>query len=238
MKPTVINHELRTIHFQYNSDKPLSDFETRAVLEYVKMHNTLSDLQKRHSKINGTLFQLDSNLKAVEEELNLLEEAVRKCGPLAGYTNEECEKMGITEGSIDVNTVIEKAICHQKKMDICFEETHKFRAEMKTWEANSDKFADEVDAYDKNYFSPIIQNYKEMEIYSCSLDEDMQGFYQIYDDLFLNTKKQFVKTWNEYGKRFNIYLEKVREVFNRTDKMGQKANELINKKKMGGFGIN
>lgn len=238
MKPTLINHELRTIRLEYNSDQPLNDFETNAVLEYVKMHHKLLELIKRHNKLKDNLPKLKTDLNGLEQEINLLEEEIKKCGTIAGYTEEECEKMGITQGSIDVNIIIDKAMLHQQKMDVNFEETQQFRAAMKIWEADADKFSDAVDAYEENYSDRIIQNYKEMEIHSSSLHEDMQGFYKFYDDLYLDSKRKFTKDWNEYVLRFNAYLEKVKGIFSRVEKLEQTANNLIKKKMTGGFGEN
>ena len=238
MKPTEINHELRTIHLEYNSDKPLSDFETEVVMEYLKMHNTLAQLQKRHSRINGNLLKLETDFEKIEKELCSLEEEIKKCGPLAGYSDEECTAMGITEGTIDVNEIINKASTHQSKMDICFNETHALRQEMKEWEADADKFEEAVEHFRETYFSPIINDYAKMEIYSCSLDEDIQGFYGLYDELFHRKNRVFVKTWNQYVLRFNDYLERVRILFSRVDNVQEKAQQVLQRKKPGNFGLN
>lgn len=238
MKPIVINHELREIHLQYNSDQPLGEFETTAVLAYIELHHSLEKLHKRHNRMNGVLFKLEIDLSDLEQEINELAEEVKRCGPLAGYTNEECEKFGLTEGKIEVNPLIEKATLHQKKMDLCFEQTHQIRDEIKIWKKDEENLKEEVEKFNQTYFSPIIQNYKEMEIDSCSLDEDIQGFYQIYDELSMKLNRQFVKTWNAYVLRFNVYLEKVKELFARVEKLSQTANHLVIQKKIGGFGLN
>ncbi|MBY0425300.1 MAG: hypothetical protein K2Q22_06665, partial [Cytophagales bacterium] len=97
MKPTTIEHSLRTITLEYNDKQDLSPLESKALEVYVGLHGTLDSLKKRLSKLNGRLFKLELDIKKCKEDRLALEQEVRKTGPVAGYSYEECLSFEIPE---------------------------------------------------------------------------------------------------------------------------------------------
>jgi hypothetical protein len=45
MKPTIISHPLKRIHFNYNSEAALSDFETAFINRYKQLHDELASIK-------------------------------------------------------------------------------------------------------------------------------------------------------------------------------------------------
>jgi hypothetical protein len=146
--------------------------------------------------------------------------------------------MGIEEGQIDVNALLKKVFIHKELMDKCFTETHKQKDARKKWLADIDTLSETIDSFGETYFNPIIQNYKEMEIDTSAFDEDVQQFYTLFDDLAFSIRRKFAKRSKEYTLRFNAYLERVRELFSRTEKLQTAADKLINRRELGDFGLN
>ncbi len=235
---SLYDHELRTIRIEYNTENRPSEFEEKAVLEYRNMHNDLLALKKAFPKINEGLQKLEMDMPKLEEDIAILETEIKKCGPLAGYTDEECEQMGMEEGQIDVNALLKKVFTHKDLMDNCFTETHKQKDARKKWEEGLNTLYEKIDLFEETYFNPIIQNHKEMEIYTTAFDEDVQQFYGLLSDLGFTTQRKFAKRSNEYTIRFNAYLERVRQLFSRTEKLRDSADKIVNRRELGDFGLN
>src|SRR6185503_7739257 len=100
MKPSVVVTPLREIHLDYNSHRNLNKIENEAVNEYIKLHFSLAELYKEYDAVNGEIFRLELGLETFVESIAIPEAEIMKCGPLAGFTDEECEKNGIFEGEI------------------------------------------------------------------------------------------------------------------------------------------
>lgn len=225
MKPTIVNHELRIIKLEYNSDKPLSDFETNALMNYIELHNKLLILQKRQDAMQQSLTQLDADLPKLEEGLSLLEEEIKICGPIAGFTDKECEEMGLTKGVIEVSSLLKKVKLHESEMSILYDDTQKLNADRKIWRTDAEKLDEEIDAFSETYEHPIICNYKSSEIYTPSFDADVQEFYGLCDDLLRNAKNPFIQAWNAYGKKYESYIDRVNVLFERVTKVVETANK-------------
>lgn len=238
MKPTMVNHELRVIHFNYKSDSPLTEFESNAVVEYLKMHNELASFYNRHKKIKETYYKLQPIVITLEDELASIESEVKRWGSIAGYIDESEESREFLKDSENFKPLIQRCLEHQDKMELYFEDFNKLGAEYRKWDVESEKMEEKINWYEEKYYNPIFEDYQNMEIDWVTFEEDLQEFYKVYDDLFRKINNEFVKIYNDHANRIKSYIGNIDVIFSRIELIQRYLNKLSAETDLGGFGVN
>ncbi|MBK7378083.1 MAG: hypothetical protein IPJ03_03610 [Ignavibacteriales bacterium] len=228
MKPTMVNHELRVIHFEYKSDASLSELESSAVMEYLKMHNDLAALYKMQKRMEEMFSEIQPEISIFEDELDWIEQGVKSWGTIAGYSMEECESEEYKNGTSDFPQLFTRCLTHQDKREIFYEKLNKLFDEFKKWDEDTDKMEEKIDWFEATYHDPIFKDYEKMEIDWYTFDNDLQEFYKMYDDLIRKIHPDFIKYFNRNGERLKSYAQKSDVVYSRLELIQRHLNKLSN----------
>lgn len=237
MKPTMVNHELRVIRFEYKSDAPLSELESSAVMEYINMHNDLAAVYKKQKMMEKMFGEIQPEISFFEEELDWIEQGVKSWGTIAGYTNEECESEEYKSGTSDFTQLFTRCLTHQDKREIFYEKLNKVFDEFKRWDEDTDKLAEKIDWFEDTYHDPIFKDNEHMEIDWLTLENDLQEFYTMYDDLIRKIYPNFIKYFNQNAERLKAYAQKSDVVYSRIELIQRHLNKLDNENDFTAFHV-
>jgi|GEM_PF-6548219 len=237
MKPTLVNHELRVIHFEYKSDSPLSELESSAVMEYLKMHNDLSALYKMQKRMEEMFGEIQPEISFFEDELDWIEQGVKSWGTIAGYTKEESESEEYKDQTSDFVKLFTRSLTHQDKRDIFYEKLNKLFDELKKWDEYTDKMQEKNDWFEATYHNPIFKDAEKMEIDWITFDNDLQGFYTVYDELIRKIYPGFIKYFNQNCERLRTYAQKSDIVYSRLESIQRHLNKLNNESDFTAFHV-
>lgn len=191
MIPLVKEHPLRTISFRYNGNKPVSEFELEAVEQYFKLHDQTLEFKQLQLKefSNYTLYA-----EQLGESEPLLEQLKQEYGlvlPILDYIRGTVDLSKATgeEVMFDTSPMMKALNAFQGKYLPVYEQLNKAeeldayydQVFQKTEQASSD--------WDDKYFSPIIQNWEQMEIDIVTFDEDFDDYRGQWSEIYDLDKK-------------------------------------------------
>ncbi|MGZ8558768.1 MAG: hypothetical protein ACXWWC_10560 [Chitinophagaceae bacterium] len=174
MKPSVILHPLKRIHFNYISEAALSDFETAFIERYKQLHDELA-------AIKSQLLQLAPGIKNVMAELEQATTGLEKLRTIIIRT-EQMLGLGpadeIVPGVYNIKPgEIQKALdefqgIRSDYWDIMVPMHQQFNFIYERFAA----FDEAVEEFEKEYSGPLFQNSENMQIDIRSFDIDMNEF--------------------------------------------------------------
>jgi hypothetical protein len=192
MKPTLINHPFHVIKLEYNSEAPLSALEEEALEKYVDLHNksqeynqVLTRLLTYYTSATKTLNQCQVIFDNLQNEYLLLTPMLhylQEGGPLS-----ESEIESIDENErvcYDTQPLLTQLHTFNHTFDAYADGLMAAEKEYAGTEQQQEKLEGQFDEFNDNFFSPIIKNYKEMEIDICSLDENFDDFRGAFCELY------------------------------------------------------
>lgn len=192
MKPTIIDHPFHVIKLEYNSEAPLSALEQEAIEKYVALHNQSQEYSQVLTKLLTYYTSATKTLQQCQVIFNNLQNEYLLLTPMLHYLQEGGPLTENEIESIDEN----ERVCYdtQPLLTQLHSFNHTFDAyadglmaaekEYAGTEQQQEKLELQFDDFDDNYFSPIIRNYKEMEIDICSLDEDFDNFRGAFSEIY------------------------------------------------------
>lgn len=191
MKPTIINHPFHVIKLDYVSEAPLSTLEQEAIEKYVELHNgsqAYKDVLTRlHTYYTGTgkiLQQCQGIFNNLQNEYLLLTPMLhylQEGGPLS---DNEIESIDESERvCYDTQPLLTQLHNFNHTYDAYIDGLRAAEKEFATVEKQQEQLEQLFDVFDDHYFSPIIRDYKNMEIDICTLDENFDDFRGAFSDL-------------------------------------------------------
>jgi hypothetical protein len=199
MKPTIINHPFHVIKLDYVSEAPLSELEQNAISKYVELHNgsqaykdVLTRLHTYYSSTGKVLDECQVIFDNLQNEYLLLTPMLhylQEGGPL---TDTEIESIDESERvCYDTQPLLTELHNFNQKYDVYVDGLRAAEQELATLEQQQEKLEQLFDVFDDNYFSPIIRDYKNMEIDIVTLDENFDDFRGAFTDLINYAEKLY-----------------------------------------------
>ncbi|OQP39924.1 hypothetical protein A4H97_17040 [Niastella yeongjuensis] len=197
MKPTIINHPFHVIKLEYCSEAPLSTLELEAIDKYVELHNgsqaykdKLTLLHTYYSGTGTTLNQCQGIFNDLQNEYLLLTPMLHYLEEGGPLTENEIESIDESERvCYDTQPLLTQLHTFNHTYDAYIDGLRAAEQEFVTVEKQQEQLEQLFDAFNDNYFSPIIRDYNNMEIDTCSLDEDFEDFRGVFCDLIEFTDK-------------------------------------------------
>lgn len=217
MKPTIIPHPLKRIHFNYNSEAALSDFETAFIDRYKQLHDELATIKSQ-------LLQLGPDIKKVMAELTLVTTALDKLRAMIiraermfglGPVNEivSCT-YNIKAG--EIQTVLnELQLIRGNYWEIMVPMHKLFNSIFERFTA----FDDAVEQFEKEYSAPLFLNFENMAIDIRCFDNDMNEFRMAWmgvahlQDECLDEYSEWVKKQTALVNDSDMLYERIKKIF-------------------------
>lgn len=176
MKPTIINHALRTISINYNSDVSLSEFESNALKQYQLLHDDAMLIK------NG-LLEMQINIREMKEKLcqltlatEKLEDATKLYRYFAGYTDTELTKIKPGGYTLQPEELRKETYSLSTMIDVYWLKRDKLTKLLKELKEKDEILDTDFSTFRDKYESPIIRQWETMEIDTVSLDRDVNMF--------------------------------------------------------------
>lgn len=191
MKPTIINHPFHVIRLEYMSEAPLSTLEQTAIEKYVELHNSaetykqvLTRLETYYTSAVKPLQQCRVTFENLQNEYLLLTPMLHYLEEGGPLTQSEIESIDESERvCYDTQPLLTQLHNFNHTFDAYVDGLKTAEHEYAATEQQQEKLERQFDDFDENYFSPIIKDYKNMEIDICSLDENFDDFRGAFCDL-------------------------------------------------------
>ncbi|WP_205510946.1 hypothetical protein [Longitalea arenae] len=191
MKPTIINHPFHVIRLDYVSEAPLSALEQTAIEKYVELHNSaeaykqvITRLETYYTSAVKPLQQCQLIFENLQNEYLLLTPMLHYLEEGGPLSESEIETIDESERvCYDTQPLLTELHNFNRSFDIYVEGLKTAEHEYATTEQQQEKLEQQFDEFDEHYFSPIIRDYKNMEIDICSLDENFDDFRGAFCDL-------------------------------------------------------
>lgn len=191
MKPMIINHPFHIIKLDFVSEAPLSMLEQDAIEKYVELHNgsqaykdVITRLHTYYSSTGKIVQQCEVIFDKLQNEYLLLT-------PMLHYLNEgdpltETEIASIDESErvcYDTQPLLTQLHNFNHEYDAYVDGLRATEHEFAAIEQQQEKLEQLFNVFDDSYFSPIIRDYKNMEIDIVTLDENFDDFRGAFGDL-------------------------------------------------------
>ena len=191
MKPTIINHPFHVINLEYVSEAPLSALEQEAIEKYIDLHNKSQEYHQLLTKLINYYTSTVTILEKCTAIFDKLENEYLLLTPMLHYLQEgnpltENEIKSIDESErvcYDTQPLLTQLHNFNHAYDAYCNGLRTAETEYAGTEQQQEKLELQFDDFDDNYFSPIIRDYKIMEIDICSLDQDFDNFRGAFCDL-------------------------------------------------------
>ena len=191
MKPTIINHPFHVIKLDYVSEAPLSTLEQDAIEKYVELHNGSQDYKDVLTRLHTYYTTAGKTLQQCQVIFDNLQNEYLLLTPMLHYLQEggplsETEIESIDESErvcYDTQPLLTELHNFNHIYDGYIDGLRAAEQEFAVIEPQQEKLEQLFDVFDDNYFSPIIKDYKNMEIDICTLDENFDDFRGAFSDL-------------------------------------------------------
>lgn len=191
MKPTIINHPFHIIRLDYVSEAPLSALEQTAIEKYVELHNSseaykqvITRLETYYSSADKPLQQCQAIFEDLQNEYLLLTPMLHYLEEGGPLSQTEIESIDESERvCYDTQPLLSQLHNFNHTFDAYVDGLKKAEHEFAATEQQQEKLEQQFDDFDEHYFSPIIKDYKNMEIDICTLDENFDDFRGAFCDL-------------------------------------------------------
>lgn len=174
MKPTIIPHPLKRIHFNYKYASALSDFERAFIERYKQLHDELSVIKEELLLLKPGIRQVSFELKLVRHAFEKLYDKIRQAEQMLGLSQtSKISKTGLRVRPGEINDVLNEfqAIRHEYWSVMVPMHNH-FNAVYLRFTA----FDEAVERFEKEFSQPLLSNSDNMEIDSRCFDNDMNEF--------------------------------------------------------------
>lgn len=174
MKPTLIHHPLKRIHFNYHSEAALSEFETAFIDRYKRLHDELASIKTQLIGQQPDILKVVKELELVAAVLAKLKAKVANVERLLG--------LGTSTTIVDILYVFKPGDLQNlvdRFQEIRSEYWDNMTPMHQQFHAIYERFIgfdDKVEEFEKEYSRPLFRNFKNMEIDICCFDKDMNEF--------------------------------------------------------------
>jgi hypothetical protein len=212
MKPTLINHPLKRIQFNYHSEAALSEFETAFIDRYKKLHDELATIKNQLIGQQPAISLVSSELKKVASALEKLRSRVFHIERMLG--------LGETDTVVDVIYVFKPG-----DLQALVDEFQSLRAGY--WNIMTpmhqqfhdiyDRFIgfdDKVEEFEHEYSRPLFRNVDRTEIDISCFDKDMNEFRLAWTAV-AHLQEDCLDEYSEWGKNHSLMVNEWDTLFER-----------------------
>jgi hypothetical protein len=237
MKPTIIPHPLKRIHFNYNSEAALSDFETAFIDRYKQLHDELATIKSQLLQLGPDIKKVMAELKQVTSALDKLRTVIQRAERMFGLgpANEivSCT-YNIKAGEIQrVLDELQEIRSHYWEIMVPM---HKlFNSIFERFTA----FDDAVEQFEKEYSAPLFLNFESMAIDIRCFDNDMNEFRVAWMGV-AHLQDECLDEYSEWVKNQTVLVNDSDALYERIKKIFKHINQIqkFNPGKENEFGLN
>ena len=231
MKPTIVNHSLRTIKLAYNDNgSPLCPYEEKLLFDYLSLHNRLHELLSQCPKWITDFEEIDSRCEKMKIECNEFNELYEN---LKKPTDIMMEKNKIVKEPFET---FQKALPEFNKIKVVFQEKlHRFIDDVvelskkcKEYVKQIEDFSDKEEEFGE-YTSVLYKNYDSYQIELIEFDDDYDNFHADCDTLIMKERMKINKLRKSVIERYNAFHKDVTELFDAIQKWQDKWNDFFRK---------
>ncbi|MBY0427130.1 MAG: hypothetical protein K2Q22_15955, partial [Cytophagales bacterium] len=91
--------------------------------------------------------------------------------------------------------------------------------DFQVWETDLELFDESLKSFQENNANPIIRNWESMEIDTAAFDQDIQKFFELYDELVFENRKMFMDNHNNYVLDYNDEIKSIQLIYSRVEKI-------------------
>ena len=225
MKPTIIPHPLKRIHFKYNSEAALSDFETAFIDRYKQLHDELATIKKQLVQLGPDIKKVMTELKQVTTFLEKLRTIIVRTERMFGL----CPSNEIVPGVYSIKSgEIQKALDEFQAIrsaywDIMVPMHKQFISIFERFTA----FDDAVEQFEKEYSDPLFHNSEYMEIDIRCFDKDMNEFRVEWVGV-AHLQDECLDEFSEWAKKQTTLVSDSDALYDRIKKIFQHINNIKN----------
>ncbi len=238
MKPNLIPHPLKRIHFNYNSEAALSDFETAFIAQYKHLHDELATIKNHLLQLAPGIKKVMAELKQVTTGLEKLQTIIIRTEQVFGLG--QADKLVPGVYSIKPGE-IQKALdefqgIRSDYWDIMVPMHKQFNSIYERFTA----FDDVVEQFEKEYSAPLFHNSENMEIDIRCFDKDMNEFRVEWVGV-AHLQDECLDEFSEWAKKQTKLVSDSDNLYDRIKKIFQHINAIKNfngGNKKNEFGLN
>jgi hypothetical protein len=174
MKPTVIPHPLKKIHFNYNSEAALSDFEKAFIDRYKQLHDELATIKTQLGQLDPAIENVFIQLRDLRKVFDKLNDKVTRTALMLGIGRADdivSNEFRIRPG--EIQNILDEFQSLRKDYWQIMVPMHK---QFNTVYNRFTTFDDAVELFEKEFSKPLFSNFETMEIDICCFDKDMSEF--------------------------------------------------------------
>lgn len=225
MKPTLIPHPLKRIHFNYNSEAALSDFEKTFIEKYKQLHDELAAIKNQLLQLDPLIEIVLNRLKKVRKAFDKLNSKITRAELILGIgtaddiiPNEFRVRPGEIQNMLDEFQSLRKDYWH------IMVPMHKhFNTVYKRFIA----FDDIVEIFEKEFSQPLFRNFETMEIDVYCFDKDMNEFRDEWM-VIANLQDTCLDKYNEWAKHQTALVNDSDVLYDRIKKLFQYISDMQN----------
>ena len=197
MKPTLIHHPLKRIHFNYHSEAALSEFEKAFIDRYKQLHDELAAIKSQLMQQQPEIRKVSDELKLVAVSLQKLQTRVNNIERLLGLGNSNAfvDVMYVFKPGDLQNLVDEFQSLRSEYWNIMTPMHQQFHGIYERFIG----FDDKVELFEKEYSRPLLHNFQNMEIDARCFDKDMNEFRAEWSSV-AHLQEECLDEYSEWGK--------------------------------------
>lgn len=237
MKPTIIPHPLKRIHFNYNSEAALSEFETAFIDRYKQLHDELATIKSQLLQLGPDIKKVMVELKQVTTALDKLRTVILRAERMFGLgpANEivSCT-YNIKAGEIQ-KVLDELQEIRSNYWEIMVPMHKLFNSIFERFTA----FDDAVEQFEKEYSAPLFLNFESMAIDIRCFDNDMNEFRMAWMGV-AHLQDECLDEYSEWVKKQTVLVNDSDTLYERIKKIFKHINTIqkFNPGKENEFGLN
>ena len=223
MKPTVIPHPLKKIHFTYKSEARLSQFETVFIERYKGLHDELADIKAQLLQLAPIIDIVATEYKNVKKAFDELREKIVRTECMTGIgTSEDFPPSPISIRPDEINKVLsEFQEIRSNYWSIMLPMHSQFNDVYKRFT----DFDDKVEVFEKEFSEPLFRNFEIMEIDTRSFDKDMNEFRAEWMSI-ASLQETCLDKYTEWAKYQTILVNDSSALYNRIKPLYKYLNTL------------
>ncbi len=197
MKPTLIHHPLKRIHFNYHSEAALSEFEKAFIDRYKQLHDELAAIKSQLMQQQPEIRKVSDELKQVAASLKKLQTRINNIERLLGLGNSDTfvDVMYVFKPGDLQNLVDEFQSVRSEYWSIMTPMHQQFHIIYERFIG----FDDKVELFEKEYSRPLLNNFQSTEIDVRCFDKDMNEFRAEWSAV-AHLQEECLDEYSEWGK--------------------------------------
>lgn len=218
MKPTVILHPLKRIHFSYKSEATLSQFETIFIERYKDLHDKLATIKSQLLQLVPVIEIVATEFKNVKKVFDRLRDKIIRTECLVGIgAGNEVTPGPFSIRPEEITRVLnEFQDVRSSYWSIMLPMHNQFNVVYKRFT----DFDDRVELFEREFSEPLFRNFEVMEIDTRCFDKDMNEFRSEWMAI-ANLQETCLDEYTEWAKRQTALVNDSSLLYKRIKKLYQ-----------------